>query len=54
MSETKNNNFPFPDGPNDRDVFFHNELAFEYRADLNTWECYRLSKDRVQSPTTTK
>ena len=32
---------PFPDGPIDGDVFFHKDVAYYYRAEINTWEARR-------------
>ena len=38
---------PFPDGPIDNDVFFHNEMVCIYRAAINTWECRRITPQDV-------
>ena len=50
---------PFPDGPIDNDVFFHNEMVCIFRAAINTWECRRITAQNVnlqsgQPPTTKK
>ena len=45
MTEEKTRSFPFPEGPEDQDVFFHGELVCEYHANTNTWECWRHSRE---------
>ena len=30
--------FPFPDGPEDGDTYFHKNLVFYYHESINTWE----------------
>lgn len=34
---------PFPDGPIDKDVFFHNEMVCIYHESTKTWECRRVT-----------
>lgn len=38
---------PFPDGPIDNDVFFHNEMVCIFREAINTWECRRITPQDV-------
>lgn len=45
MTDNLRVNAPFPDGPNDGDVFFHGELVCEFHSDTNTWECWRHSRE---------
>ena len=37
---------PFPDGPQDGDVMFHNDMVYIYRADIQTWVCRRNLEPR--------
>ena len=36
---------PFPDGPADQDVFFHDDKVCLFHADINTWECRTINAD---------
>lgn len=33
---------PFPEGPEDNDVFYHGEIVCQYHSSNNTWECRRV------------
>jgi hypothetical protein len=44
---------PFPDGPVDGDVFFHKDVAYYYRAEINTWEARRAGYFPGGTPTPT-
>ena len=35
--------FPFPEGPEDGDTYFHKDLVFYYHGALNTWEVRRIN-----------
>lgn len=39
-------NAPFPDGPIDGDVMFHNDMIYIYKAAINTWVCRRNLEPR--------
>jgi hypothetical protein len=38
---------PFPEGPADKDVFFHKETVCIYHQEKNVWECRRITPQDV-------
>lgn len=46
MTQVSPRNFPFPTGPSDGDVVFHEDMVCQYYETSNTWACSRLTTQR--------